>query len=35
MNAKNFEVRGVIDRLDVVQLEGESGRTVAQIQLGL
>ncbi|MEO8608592.1 MAG: 2'-5' RNA ligase family protein [Chloroflexota bacterium] len=33
LNAKNFEVRGTIDRLDVVQLEGDSGKTVAQIGL--
>jgi 2'-5' RNA ligase len=31
LNAKNFELRGEINILDVVELAGDSGRTVAQI----
>lgn len=32
MNAEPFEMRGVVDRLDVVEVEG--GQTVAQFELG-
>lgn len=33
LNAQAFELRGMIDTLDMVQLEGDSGQTVAQILL--
>ena len=33
LNAKPFELRGVIETLDVVEIVGDSGRTVAQVAL--
>lgn len=34
LNAQPFELRGVIEALDVVAVEGDTARTVAQVGLG-
>jgi hypothetical protein len=33
-NAQPFEIAGILDTLDVLRLDGESGETIAQVALG-